>query len=389
MRSSLLCALFALLVSPSAYTQNLNIPLSMGGPEAWLVTYSPGEVYWQRFGHNAIWLRDPSRGIDHVFNSGFFDFKQENFFSRFVQGRMLYFSNAQPVEQEFRQYQLENRGILVQKLDLDFMQYERLAAYLLQQVQLESRDYLYDYYLDNCSTRMRDALDVALDGRLRPVLSQQAAGQNFRAHTRRSVALDFWYYLALESVLALPVDRAISRWDEMFLPAVVSQVAREFKLDDKALVSAEHTVFTGGSFQAPVKPPQVWWHYLGAGTLLMLFFGILGRFAGPVMSRGSVNAWLMIAGGSGCLLLYLWLLTNHQAAGPNINVLLMNPLFLLGLWRPLRSFAAILLAGGLVLAVIQALVPAGQFNLDVLSFVFPLNAACAYWLWQRSNTGTG
>ena len=53
-------------------------------PEVWLVTYGPGEIYWQRFGHNAIWVRDARLGLDHTFNFGFFDFEQERFFLRFL-----------------------------------------------------------------------------------------------------------------------------------------------------------------------------------------------------------------------------------------------------------------------------------------------------------------
>jgi len=64
------------------------------GAEAWLVTFGPGQIYWERFGHNAIWLREPAAGIDHTFNFGYFDFEQENFFLNFLQGRMLYFSTC-------------------------------------------------------------------------------------------------------------------------------------------------------------------------------------------------------------------------------------------------------------------------------------------------------
>ena len=70
--------------------------ISDHGTEAWLVTFGPGEVYWERFGHNAIWLREPAAGIDHTFNFGYFDFGQEDFILRFARGRMLYFSVAQP-----------------------------------------------------------------------------------------------------------------------------------------------------------------------------------------------------------------------------------------------------------------------------------------------------
>jgi hypothetical protein len=100
------------------------VPASAAGPgaeaagtEVWLVTYGPGEIYWQRFGHNAIWIRDPALGLDHVFNFGFFDFAQEDFFLRFLQGRMLYFSAAQPARDEFAAYIDENRSIRAQRLD--------------------------------------------------------------------------------------------------------------------------------------------------------------------------------------------------------------------------------------------------------------------------------
>ncbi|HET6566239.1 MAG TPA: DUF4105 domain-containing protein, partial [Xanthomonadales bacterium] len=185
----------------------------------WLVTYGPGELYWQRFGHNGIWIRDEDLGLDHVFNFGFFDFEQEDFFLRFLQGRMLYFSAAQPAESEFAQYIDENRSIRLQKLALGEEQALLLADFLVREVQPQNRDYLYDYYLDNCSTRVRDALDLALDGRLQQHFTNLAAGQNFRSHTRRLTAGDFWLYLGLELGLGQPVDEPISRWDEFFIPA--------------------------------------------------------------------------------------------------------------------------------------------------------------------------
>ena len=86
----------------------LDIPDASSLPEAWLVTYDPGDIYWQRFGHNAIWLRDPERGLDHAFNFGFFDFGQEDFLQRFVAGRRLYSSAAQTAARVCSQYQREN-----------------------------------------------------------------------------------------------------------------------------------------------------------------------------------------------------------------------------------------------------------------------------------------
>ena len=96
-------------------TERLSIPVATpNATEAWLVTFGPGEIYWERFGHNAIWLREPAAGIDHTFNFGFFDFEQKDFFLHFLRGRMLYFSVAQAAGREFEFYQQENRTIRVQ-----------------------------------------------------------------------------------------------------------------------------------------------------------------------------------------------------------------------------------------------------------------------------------
>ena len=74
-----------------AWSSTIGADEEAPSTEAWLVTYGPGEIYWQRFGHNAIWIRDPDLGLDHVFNFGFFDLEHENLFLRFHQGRLFYF----------------------------------------------------------------------------------------------------------------------------------------------------------------------------------------------------------------------------------------------------------------------------------------------------------
>jgi hypothetical protein len=192
------------------------------GGEAWLVTFGPGQIYWERFGHNAIWLRETALGLDHTFNFGFFDFEQEDFFLRFMRGRMLYFSVAQPAHREFDFYRQQNRSIRVQKLNLASSQYNSLRDHLLYEIRPENRDYRYDYYLNNCSTRIRDAIDIALDGALAERTQKMPASLNFREQTRRLTQMQFWYYLGLELGLGYPVDREVSRWDEMFVPGVVA-----------------------------------------------------------------------------------------------------------------------------------------------------------------------
>ena len=242
------------------------------GAEAWLVTFGPGEVYWERFGHNAIWLREPATGLDHAFNFGYFDFDQEDFFLRFMRGRMLYFSVAQRAMREFEFYSGDNRSIRAQKLNLNPTQYLQLRGYLLNDIKPENRDYRYDYYLNNCSTRIRDALDIALDGALSARTQNIPASLNFRDQTRRLTQMQFWYYLGLELGLGFPVDRAVTRWDEMFIPMVVADeiaaMSRQVSEAGAPPVLDDSMIFASTSSGPAAEPESIWYRYLLFGLLV-------------------------------------------------------------------------------------------------------------------------
>ena len=372
--------------SMSAWTSEIP-QVSDAGAEAWLATFGPGENYWERFGHNAIWLREPAEGLNHTFNFGFFDFDQEDFFLRFLRGRMMYFSLAQPAEREFEFYRQQNRSIRLQKLDLDSTQYLRLRNHLLNEVRPENRNYRYDYYLNNCSTRIRDALDLALDGDLSARTGSVPAKQNFRDHTRRLTQMQFWYYLGLEIGLGYPVDRPISRWDEMFIPMVVADEIAEFSHSvngsDRPMVLEDMMLFTS-SLQTPNSEPSgTWYRYLLLGLFVTGIAWLSGKFMPPVWLEGLCYAWLLIGGINGLGLAFLWLFTDHAVTSANVNLLLFNPLFLLALVPFLNRFGAALLAGGVIVNIVLLLFPQHQFNVDVLALLAPLNLAAAAFFWRR------
>ena len=361
--------------------------VSNGDGEAWLVTYGPGQVYWERFGHNAIWLREPAEGIDHTFNFGFFDFEQEDFFLRFLQGRMLYFSVAQVSEREFEFYRQQNRNIRVQKLALDTSQYRRLRDYLLQEIRPENRDYRYDYYLNNCSTRIRDALDLALDGTLSNATENTPAKLNLRGQTRRLTEMQYWFYLALELGLGSPIDRDISRWDEMFVPMVVADELAELSVpgsvSTRPLVREDMMLHVSSLPMPAAQPSTTWQRYLLLGLLVVGLAWLSGRFMPAVWLGGLCNAWLLIAGTNGLVLAYLWWFTDHSVASANANLLLFNPLVVFALVPALNRLGAVVLAGGVVLSLVLLLFPQHQYNLDIIALLAPVNLAVAAWFFKR------
>ncbi len=365
-----------------------NAPLSIPEvpddvAEAWLVTFGPGEIYWERFGHNAIWLREPAAGLDHTFNFGFFDFEQEDFLLRFLRGRMLYFSLAQPALREFEFYRQYDRSIRAQKLNLEPEQYRQLRDFLLNDIKPENRDYRYDYYLSNCSTRIRDALDIALDGELAKRTRRLPAELNFRDHTRRLTQLQFWYYLGLEIGLGYPVDRPVTRWDEMFIPMVVAdELAAMSAQSGTGLLAADTMLFTSSAPEPAAAPAVTWYRYLALGLAVVAIAWLSGKFMPLAWLEGLCLAWLMIGASMGMVLAGLWLLTDHAVTRPNANLLLFNPLVLLALVPFLRKTAAPLLAGGTAIAWVLLLYPQHQYNLDVLALATPINLAVAAYFWK-------
>ena len=366
-------------------SEPLSIPaIGSDAREAWLVTFGPGEIYFERFGHNAIWLREPAANLDHTFNFGYFDFEQEDFFLRFMRGRMLYFSVAQPAQREFAYYVQTNRGIRAQKLNLTPPQYQRLRDYLLNEIQPENRNYRYDYYLNNCSTRIRDALDIALGGALKERSERLPAVLNFRDQTRRLTQMQFWYYLGLETGLGFPVDREVTRWDEMFIPMVVADeidaMSAAMAGAGNPLVEVDTVLFASSLPGSADKPAELWYRYLLFGLAVTGFAWLSGRFMPPLWLDGLCRAWVLINATLGLILAALWLLTDHEASRTNANLLLLNPLFLLAIVPRLQRLGALILILGNTLAFILLMLPVHQYNLDVLALLTPVNLAAALYL---------
>jgi hypothetical protein len=353
--------------------------------EAWLVTFGPGQAYYERFGHNAIWLREPARGLDHTFNFGYFDFEQEDFFLRFLRGKMLYFSIAQPANREFEMYRQQDRSIRLQKLDLTTTQYGQLRDYLLNEIEPENRNYHYDYYLNNCSTRIRDALDLALNGRLATVSVKQPAILDFREQTRRLTQSEYWYYLGLEIGLALPVDLPVNRWEEMFIPMVVADEMASLSLaNGKPAVNMDLQIFTSSQKPPPDAPSGVWSRYLLFGLGLAALLWLVARFLSAVWVNVFSNSWVLLLGSGGVILTFLWLATDHSVTSYNANLLLLNPLFLLAIIPAMKRAVAIMMVAGVLLNLLLLLLPVHQYNLDVLAFLAPVNLLlAANWLSRR------
>lgn len=359
--------------------------------QAWLMTYGTAERVEEQFGHNAIWIRDAERGIDQVYNFGFFDFDKPGFYTEYLFGEMVYFALARSPEEELSYYRWRDRSVRAQLLNLDTDTVRRLTDWLEARVQPETRDFRYDYYFNNCSNRVRDALDFALDGALSEFAKPLPASADFRTHTRRLVQDDLPLYLGIEAGLGRMADRPRSVWEEMFLPSVVAETVAAMRItmpdgETRPLVIDDRMLYESTRGEPPDRPgfQALVFLALGSASVLLIVLPAL-FFRSRVLARMGARGWIVVSVIGGGMLLFLWLFTAHEAAWRNENLLLLNPLALL-LWRfrggVVARAAALIMAAGLISAFVLKLFPGAQWNYDVMLWLAPAQIALL-WTWYR------
>jgi hypothetical protein len=368
-----------------------------------LMTMGPGDLVYERFGHNAIWVHDPEAGTDVAYNYGVFDFAQENFLTNFMRGRMMYWVDGWDAYATLHHYRSQDRDIWLQELDLTPEQAAALRDFLVWNARPENRAYRYDYYYDNCSTRVRDAIDRVLGGALRAATEAAPAGTTFRWHTARLTgerAADVPVFTGLMAGLGPASDRTISLWEEMFLPMKLRDALRALTIPgaggaEVPLVRNEIVYHRSSRSPEPAAPPRWWPGYLLAGLAFGAALALLAhRTPASRAARFGYAAlaglWLAFAGTFGVVLLGLWALTDHSIAYGNHNLFHLSPLALpLLVLAPAMAYGArrgarvawvlaAVVAALSVLGVVVALVPGpGQVNGMIAALAVPINLSLA------------
>ncbi|MCW8806582.1 MAG: DUF4105 domain-containing protein [Rhodanobacter sp.] len=387
--------LLAALLLGAAMPARASIANAPGADlEVSLVSYGPGETYWERFGHDAIEVRDRVSGQAVNFNYGVFDFNEKNFFVNFARGRMHYLMDADPSALDESYYVDSERSVSRQRLTMNAAQSSALRDFLLWNLRPENAGYNYDYYVDNCTTRVRDALNKALGGVLKTQLSVHAGDMTYRQQTVRLMSAQPWLMLVLDLGLGPYADQPLNAWQESFLPMELQAQLRKVHISDgnggqQPLVRDERLVSPNHLEVPPAAAPDLRLPLAPAGLLLAGLIVLARRrwFPGYAL-LGTV--YLLTAGLIGLTLLGLWTLTAHHSAWANANLLLFNPMALLllpAVWHSRRGYTASRLVDGVIvlqllamlIAVLLHLLPGVvQQNQPWLLFAMPCWLAIAW-----------
>jgi hypothetical protein len=292
-----------------------------------VMTMGPGEHPFTRFGHNAILLEwdGESPRPNAVYNFGTFAFDGAQGVADFMAGRFRYWLSVSTLESTLRSYGAAQRSLSVQELRLTPAERATLAERLASNAQPEHRFYDYDYYRDNCSTRVRDALDELLGGQL--AQSVKGTGRlTFRQHTLRLLGDAPLIYAGLDLALGAATDQATTRWEELFLPQelrdALAHATRQLDGQQVPLVVGERQLLSSSYPLPPSQPParRAWFGALGLGLgLVFAALGSAARTRPPLrIAFGLWSAlWGAVLGLLGCVFAWFWLFSKHWAAYQN------------------------------------------------------------------------
>ena len=299
-----------------------------------VLTCDPGNAIYATFGHTALRVKDTANDLDLVYNYGTFDFNTPNFYMKFVKGK-LHYKLAVSKFKYFRfEYVATDRSIYEQVLNLTRKQKEELYRLLQINYRPENRYYLYDFLYDNCATRVRDIIELAIQGKIIYQYKEKKEEKSFRKLLAHYISGNSWLDLGINIALGLPADKKANLREYLFLPDFYMYVYDDSQIlgnnTKKQLVKEKNIIFktdiskkTKQIFSACV----VFWLFFITGFLLTIT-GIWRKKQYKI-----IDVFLFgITGMLGLLLLFLWFFTDHYAMSGNLNIL----------WAfPLNFFAAI------------------------------------------------
>lgn len=375
---------------PISAADSIRLPANFELVDFYLITVDVGDQVWDNFGHTALRVVDRNTRSDLVFNWGLFDASVGNvtFASNFLRGILNYQLGVSPPSWEFGRYEREQRSVWQDRINLSNAQKETLYKRLAWNLREENIVYSYQYFFDNCTTRVRDYLNEALGGRLAEE-NRALARTTFRDEVQSHYASIPPVAVSLDILMNGRIDRRMTQWEELFLPAQLRRELLNFPSDvfrngQRVPMLDESTVIM--EFTPP--PPLVSGYYaLGASLLIpvILLFAMFKRV--PISSFSSQPGFTLrnpffsyrlmgllallvsfASGVYGLIMSFGWLASAHLDLHHNLNLLVFWPTDIFGIVFGIRWLVA-----GRAYSMSTAM-----HNTIVLYFILHILAALGY-----------
>ncbi len=314
-RNILLVALLLSQISGFALSNNSRISV---------LTSDPGIEYYTIFGHSAIRVTDDSLGIDRVYNFGTFDFSEPYFYMKFIKGNLKYFLSISDFKTFMSYSYLEKRKIHEQVLDLNLIERSKIFNNLESCYNSPDRYYIYDFYYDNCATRVRDFIFKSTEQQI-SFDSNQYKNKTFRQLLKPYIAGNYWIDFGINLVLGRESDKIARPDDYMFLPFYIMSILQTTSIvkEQKIILDASESI--GNSYNYSYLSPWII-------VVILLLLSVWSK------SRKIVFYTVTsVVGFSGLVLLAIGFYTDNEAFSNNLNVLWTIPSILVILFSGKRT----------------------------------------------------
>ncbi len=290
-----------------------------------LFTCSPGDELYAGFGHSAIWVSDQSTGVDRLYNYGTFDFSTPNFYWKFLRGKLDYMLNVTSVRRFITEYKYRKIGVVGQTIELNQNEKQKIFSLLEENLLPENRFYKYDFYYDNCATRIRDIVIESVDGTIDFNAPDQSI--SFRQILLPYLETTPWTKFGINIVLGLTSDKIASPNEYQYMPDYMHQQFASATVSrngiESKLVNSE-TVY--------LKSKLIFKYNLLTDPALLfgILFLVVGLITAYEFKTKKYQKWLDLVLNSigvlaGLFLFFMWVGTDHSATNQNLNILWLFP----------------------------------------------------------------
>ena len=330
---SWISVILCLLLHQINYGNNSPFPFDLEKVEISIITCDPGSEVYSLFGHGALRINHIESDEDIVVNWGIFEYYEDQFkFGYdFAKGRLNYYMGIQNTMNFLREYSYYNRGVREQILNLTTSEKKEIIEFVSLNNLPENRNYKYEFFYDNCSTRIRDLLSSIFRSNISWGNHPSENKFTFREIIHQNLAPQPWLMLGIDLVLGQRIDQLVNNKNLMFLPAYLEAILDSTKIttvaQSKTLIARKNVLIPTAENNRPaITSITIYGWIVLMITLLLLF----------LKNDRIFNVWscilLTLLSLLGVVLYFMWFGTDHQATKNNSNILWANPSYLFLVW---------------------------------------------------------
>lgn len=300
-----------------------------------ILTFGPGNNLNDAFGHSGIRIKTSYSDI--VYDFGRYNFEDPNFYLNFARGKLKYLQGKANYNNLVNFYQRQNRSIKEQLLNLSAQEKQSIYTFLETNYANNQGAYLYDFFYDNCATKIRDVIENATNGNINYQLPNNYEDKTFRTLIQDELHYNTWGSLGIDIALGAVIDRTATPREHLFLPKNIYTFFETATVNDqKELVSSSKTIFKSDTkFQKGnfLLSPSVILSVLAVVIIFITYRDYKNQCRTKIL-----DAILhLVLGLIGVLLTLLWFATDHTATAYNYNLLWAFPLSILMMFQACKS----------------------------------------------------